>query len=117
MLLLTHLWDNTVLPVWIFRIQTIPSFLLFWLFLKFNEVQSEQKSELTGYVRVWMLVLLNAVCCQCVQRGAVVTQSHPPHWAGGCGGCAKRAVVSSWRRGCRLVSECGSLSLGERARW
>lgn len=117
MLLPAHLGDSAVLPVWAFRIQTVPSLLLFWLFLKFNEVRSEQKSEPTGYVRVWMLVLLNAVCCHCVQRGAVVTQSPPPLWAGGPGGCAERAVVSSWRRGCHLVSGCGFPSSGERARW
>lgn len=44
--------------IWSFKIQTVPSFLFFWLFLKFSKVQSEQKSELPGYVRVSVASLL-----------------------------------------------------------
>lgn len=85
MLLLTHLWDDMVLPVWIFKIQTIPSFLFFWLFLKSNKVQSEQKSELTGYVRVWMSMLVSAIV------------SLRPAWD--CGGSVSPAQL------CRPLSE------------
>lgn len=80
-LLLTHLWGSTVLPVWSFKIQTVPSFLFVWLFLKFNKVQNEQKSELTGCARVGVLVVMNATV-SCVQLAVAVALALPaqPWW-------------------------------------
>lgn len=54
-LLLTSAQHGASCLIWSFKIQTSPSFLFFWLFLKFNKAQSKGKPELTGYAR--------AECC------------------------------------------------------
>lgn len=108
-----HLWGSTVLPVCIFKIQTSPSFLFVWLFLKFNKVQSKQKSELTGYVRAWLFVVINASVTASSSECGDPSLASP----------AVLAVVGA-ERSEQLPTEkfspraeCGSLLSGEWAQW